>query len=219
MQNLLNKYVIFWGEGQESKSARAEPHKNEARWKPASEVFLAKEVCTIVESTYYAALLYCRSGIIKKSPLTIWSERRHTWFRLALIWKCKNNNTRPMRGSGEKMKEKLKPFPISPFPISHPWSCQSVLPAVHDWRVQWAGLSEQSFWNPPHHPAFQALSKFCKRKGWVQERWLELNLDTRSHHFPSLQAAISCSYVTRYRENPLSAALLAVLLVVLVSSG
>lgn len=65
MQNLLNKYVIFWGEGQESKSARAEPHKNEARRKRASEVFLAKEVCTIVESTYYAALLYCRSGIIK----------------------------------------------------------------------------------------------------------------------------------------------------------
>lgn len=31
MQNLLNKYFIFWGEGQESKSTRAEPHKNEAR--------------------------------------------------------------------------------------------------------------------------------------------------------------------------------------------
>lgn len=109
MQNLLNKYFIFGGEGQESRNAWAEPHRNEARWKPASEVFLAKEVCTIIESTYYAALLSCRSSIIKSLLLTIWSERRHTWFRLALIWKCQNTPTSPMRGSGEKKKEKWKP--------------------------------------------------------------------------------------------------------------
>lgn len=56
------------------------------------------------------------------------------------------------------------------------------------------GFQSSNFESPSNHPALQALSKFHKRKGSVQVRWLELHLDTKSH--PSLSRLAGCYFMS-----------------------